>query len=163
METDNREISDIDLEKLPTKILKEFRDRADYIIYRRKNKDDTEFPSQLYIYLSEEFFKITRKKYPDYHIYVSIGKNKHISAKLKETSTTLIEYLTSILKHEPDKTTIYKFFKLFATMMVSNIEENLELPLNFTTVLSMADDFPSILDRAFPGYIKAGVIMKVIK
>ena len=157
METDNFEI---ELEKLPTNKLKEIRDTADYIIYKRKSKGDTEYPSILYTYLAEELFKITRKKYPEYYIYV--GRNKTIDGKLKEVAINLIDYLHSVTKGEPDKATTYKFFKLFATIMVSNIEENLELPLNFTTVLSMADDFPSILDRAFPGYIKGGVILKII-
>jgi len=155
------EISEKLLEELPTKKLKEFRDTADYIIYKRKNKDETEFPSILYKYLSEDLFRITRKNYPEYFIFAN--KNPKINTRLKEVASHLIEYLTSIIKSEPDKTTIYKFLKLFATLMVDNIEENLDLPLNFTTVLSMADDFPSILERAFPGYIKGGLIRLVIQ
>jgi hypothetical protein len=157
METDNFEV---ELEKLPTNKLKEFRDCADYIIYRRKTKGDIEYPSILYQYIADELFLITRKKYPDYFIYVS--RNKTIDAKLKLVAMNLIEYLHTLCKGEPDKTTIVKFLKLFADLVISNINENLELPLNFTTVLSMADDFPSILDRAFPGYIRAGIILKVV-
>jgi len=157
METDNFEI---ELEKLPTNKLKEFRDCADYIIYKRKTKGDTEFPSILYQYIADELFKITRKRYPEYFIYVN--RNKVIDAKLKEVTMNLIEYLHSLAKGETEKVITTKFLKLFAEIMVANIDENLELPLNFTTVLSLADNFPSILERAFPGYIKGGIILKVI-
>lgn len=153
-----------ELEKLTLKELKQLQNNIAYWISIKNQDADSQYAELLYHYLTDHLSRITRKDYPPYFVYISKNKaTRNTEQRLKVVSGDLREYLTSICKGvEQDKTTVTKFLKLFSDLMISNIDENLELPLNLGTVLSMADDFPSILDRAFPGYIESGLIKMII-
>jgi hypothetical protein len=152
------QITEINLKLLSVKELQKMKSEIEYEISLHSRKhSDTEYPSLLYSYLTKKFTKETKQQFPSYNIYVSITANKTTKDKLKATSEFLINYLQTI-KPEADKTTTYKFFKLFSDIVTMVILEDTSLPLNFNTVLSMTESFPSMLDNEFPGYIKSGLI-----
>jgi len=92
-------------------------------------------------HLGQDFipFHLVRKKY---------GK------KLTEVSNFLDKYLEKI--HIVNTRTQTQIYKLYAELLIKHIE-NSPLPMTLNVLLGIYDQFPAVLEKSFPGYMKAGL------
>lgn len=77
------------------------------------------------------------------------------------------EYLNSYFKRalEPDTCTIprkKKLFRIFCDLIVKEIKKR-GYELSFRTMLNLTEEFPSLLDKAYPGYVQSGVLINVVE
>lgn len=82
--------------------------------------------------------------------------------RFKHCITTLDAYLdtllkTSVIRREKRVT----FYNTYLDLVSSDLE-GMNVPVGINNLLNTVDRFPGILDKAFPGYVRNGLFMKII-
>jgi hypothetical protein len=131
--------------------LKEIRDKIDFFIHWNSKKREDITIYILYGVLTNKIEKLTGQK--PVELYILKKTAKPVYKLLIETHDNIISYGQKLLGRTPNRFEILKLFNLYIKVIINTYQENnLNFPLNLTTIFNMGKNFPTLLERAFPGY-----------
>ncbi len=94
---------------------------------------------------------ITRKQFPT--------NGKMVNKVAAEIYAVAVDWNT---ERTVKKTYVVSVFNLYARLVIAYLQE-CKVPTSLKTVLQHSDKFIGLVERAFPGYVEAGLISVVLK
>ena len=114
----------------------------------------------LYTALSEVLKKKLRIEVIPFPIF---KKKTGYGKKLGEVRKYLDDYLNRVRKgRRSTRTEKYQYYLLFANIMIDDLEGH-PSPTTVQLVLNCYQQFPSLLDKQFPGYAESGLLEMIFK
>lgn len=145
------------LPNLEAKELKSIRDKIDFLL--KDNKvSDKRLEEFLYDAVISSVERILKNKSVPFHVFTG---NKMQKVKLMQTVKYLQDYAFKIIGARTVRIEYQKVCLLFAKLMVHDLQGH-PAALSTMLVLNCHEQFPSILDKNFPGYISSGLIKKLL-
>jgi len=86
---------------------------------------------------------------------------KQTLVEVRNALTFLLDWLKNACGGSISKTEIQPFFYLFGELLVEFLEER-KVPLSLLAMIRQVKTVPSLVDKAFPSYIRAGVLRQVV-
>lgn len=109
--------------------------------------------------LVAELGKKIKKKQPPFHIFARQAGYK----QFKEAFATTIDYISLAFRNERINRAGKQRIYLIATKLVIDDFDTSPVPLSLKTLINGFSLFPSLMDRAFPGYTGAGVLPMLLR
>lgn len=140
--------------------LKNIRTRIDFLLSSKKGteKKSTE-EIQFYTLLTNEIERRLKKKPSPFPVF----KKQAIYKKFKKTFEEMLEYRKDctggILL---DKKMRGSFNSLAIGVVLGDFDDS-PIPLSMTTALTTFANLPGLLDRSFPGYVRGGAMLILLK
>jgi len=106
-----------------------------------------------YTYLCKELQKHTRQK--QQAITILKAKNKKLYKQLKQITELLNDFAFD--NDVREKRDIYNLYQIACELICENIVD-MGIPLSFKAFLNHIDLFPGLLNKAYPGYLKSGLL-----
>lgn len=107
--------------------------------------------------MAESLSKEYGVKYPPSLVLLE-RQNKNVALLAREAEAFLNQHLDACLANgRATKAQRLRFYKLFARLTAEHLREN-KIPANLKTILQSHQRFPSLIDRAFPGYSNSGLL-----
>ncbi len=92
-----------------------------------------------------------------------IKKTDKVAYKqIGKVTEMLNKYLQSLLDRNPTSGEKIRWYVLYTELCAENLIK-INVPLSIRSLAYQCDSFPSLLNKAFPGYIKAGVVSKIVE
>jgi len=148
------------LPDLSRKELQELRNRINYLLLSSRKDMSQSSSGSLYEAIRSEFLDVLKEKLPAY---------KHLAAKksnllplIEDVSLFLREFLVIALGRRPRRSEMELCYRLYARLVLQRLLES-KIPITSKSILNYYAAFPSILDAAFPGYLKSGLLHLVFE
>lgn len=92
-----------------------------------------------------------------------LNKNKKKPALINNIKELADNLEIMLMNAEPNYNIhlLTRFYSLYVTLIIERVKE-LELPLSITCIINLSGEFPSLLNKAYPGYLKSGWIRMVL-
>lgn len=151
----------IDITNLSEKELLKLRDKIDLQLELKQPKTETDLSVELFHNACIIAFKnkLGMELPPLYSI--KKGQPKLYKA-IVNTHKWLVNSLEFLFKSKPTKVEKVKYFNMFINMMLDYYSSK-GWEFNYLMLLNNWAVFPSLLDKAFPDYIEAGVFKLLFK
>lgn len=125
--------------------------------YAGMNRLDSLFHSKLFEYLlAATGTRIVK-------LEILKNANNSLFMKIVDVRETIDEHFKNWIPKKYRKDSRAKFYSLYFEVMGDHIINNTRRSLSIKTMVQFIDDFPGVLDRAFPGYIRSGLLYLVLK
>jgi hypothetical protein len=95
-------------------------------------------------------------------LYVLKSKRHNIYSLLETVSLFLNRWLYRALKKRPTMSQRSSLYVIYADLILTNIGASNYAPATLRTVLTSYEMFPSLFDRAFPGYANSGAVSFIL-
>lgn len=92
-----------------------------------------------------------------------LKKNKKTPTLVNNIKELADNLETMLMNVEPDYDVhlLARFYILYVKIVMDRVRE-LELPLTITCIVNLGNEFPSLLNKAYPGYLKYGWIRMIL-
>ncbi len=116
------------------------------------DKNDTEL-QLFYTTINKRLTALTG--YPE--LDITFFKKSGGYKKLKEAFIFINAFLENALKRQPSRREKQVGYLLFANLVMENEKNHPGVPLSMMLVLNTYHNFPGLVERAFPGYVRSGL------
>ena len=138
------------IRKLPSDQLREISDYCSFL-QQEKGKGSSVDESLLYDTINNHLKQVIKSPSPP---YAAFKKTSFISSYQK-CRKFLDAFISQCLGGEKvNRVTKLKFYQFFAQLMSEHINMG-PAPLSMATILKQHQNFPGVMDNAFPGYCKS--------
>jgi hypothetical protein len=139
------------LSNLDKSDLKDVRSHIDYMLHKKTKQREEVTISLFYSILCKKIEEVTgQQPIPLIHIQQN---SKTTYNSLIETHDYIIEHCSKLLNRKLDRTDMLKAFNIYALVVINSLrKEDSTITLTLNTALTVRGQFPSLLERSFPGY-----------
>lgn len=142
------------LPKLNKADLKKIQSRLDYLTLSSQKESDKDIEVFYKVVTSNLYLKL---KDPHLPFYLYKSKRRQAFKKLCEVNEYVTKLLANNLNREPSKVELQKWYNIFSDVMIKDFD-NSPIPLNLDTLLNNCKNFPGLIDKSYPDYIRCGMI-----
>lgn len=157
---------DSKLLNMSVKELKELKAKVSFLLDNKATKEINikhEGYVQLFLdVLDNSLQKRLLKKVPPLAILRASSKHRNTLLKLYKAVGSLNDWSDTVLGRKlnrPERLTMYNL----ACELTCDYLSNINVPINLPTIINCYEKFPSLIQKAFPGYIESGLLHIVLQ
>ena len=158
-----------DFQEMGTEELKKMKNQIEKVLSdRRKNEiepaklDAFTFYSKIKERLSIELkIGLTEEDRNGLSLNYLKKSDRELFKKINEATTFLNKYLYNLIEKTPSSEDKVKWYVLYTEICTQYLQK-IQVILTVSTLINLYQMFPSLLDMAFPGYSKSGIISFIL-
>lgn len=112
----------------------------------------------LYSYIANSIYRYTKHHIQPF--YILRTKNRKLFNELKDVMDMLLEFAQE--NNLSEKKELFILFQLYSDLICEYLQE-IGVPIHLKTVVQSSEQFPGLLNKAYPGYLKSGLLKFLIQ